>query len=59
MNKTCNATENVNDKLPLLDELDKMGVPRSAILCGFVVHLPDVDEFLHFYEDNGDSSIKG
>jgi len=58
MTKYCRATDNVTDKLPTLKELDNMNVPRSAIMCGFVVHLPDRDEFLKSNTENDEMDLR-
>lgn len=46
MAKLCKATSNVNDRIPTLKDLDKMGIPRKSTMLGFVVLLPKEDEFL-------------
>ncbi|QCF28097.1 hypothetical protein [Hydrocarboniclastica marina] len=35
-----------------------MGVPLDAVLCGFVVHLPDSDEFLAMANESESVSAK-
>ena len=53
------ANDDVNDKLPTLKELDAMGVPRKSVMCGFVVHVSDDEEFLVSETSNSGVEVAG